>query len=129
MCDLTHLQPLKARLQCCCHTLRFDRIVYCDRAIVALQITSIAETSVLHCHVDLLADLSSCCGAQVTEPIRFLMDLPQLNVVMMGKQEPNSSWMPQSTVFLVDLAVQLKLRDPTKDVLRLSALGLGLPLT
>ncbi|KAL3136894.1 hypothetical protein ABBQ32_006503 [Trebouxia sp. C0010 RCD-2024] len=66
---------------------------------------------------------------EVTEPIRFLMDLPQLNVVMMGKQEPNSSWMPQSTIFLVDLAVQLKLRDPTKDVLRLSALGLGLPLT
>ena len=57
------------------------------------------------------------------------MDLPQLNVVMMGKQEPNSSWAPQSTIFLVDLAVQLKLRDPTKDVLRLSALGLGLPLT
>ena len=70
-----------------------------------------------------------CCRLQVTEPIRFLMDLPQLNVVMMGKQEPNSSWMPQSTIFLVDLAVQLKLRDPTKDVLRLSALGLGLPLT
>lgn len=70
----------------------------------------------------------NCC-LQVTEPIRFLMDLPQLNVVMMGKQEPNSSWMPQSTIFLVDLAVQLKLRDPSKDVLRLSALGLGLPLT
>lgn len=69
------------------------------------------------------------CWLQVTEPIRFLMDLPQLNVVMMGKQEPNSSWMPQSTIFLVDLAVQFKLRDPTKDVLRLSALGLGLPLT
>lgn len=65
---------------------------------------------------------------QVTEPIRFLLDLPQLSVVMMGKQEPSSTWMPQSTVFLVDLAVQLKLRHPSKDILRLSALGLGLPL-
>lgn len=65
---------------------------------------------------------------QVTEPIRFLLDLPQLSVVMMGKQEPSSTWMPQSTVFLVDLAVQLKLRHPGKDILRLSALGLGLPL-
>ena len=71
----------------------------------------------------------SYCWLQGTESIRFLLDLPQLNVVMMGKQEPNSSWMPRSTVYLVDLAVQLKLRDPSKDVLRLSALGLGLPLT
>ncbi len=77
----------------------------------------------------ILLQICQAVVVQVTEPIRFLMDLPQLNVVMMGKQEPNSSWMPQSTVFLVDLAVQLKLRDPTKDVLRLSALGLGLPLT
>ncbi len=77
----------------------------------------------------ILLQICQAVVVQVTELIRFLMDLPQLNVVMMGKQEPNSSWMPQSTVFLVDLAVQLKMRDPTKDVLRLSALGLGLPLT
>lgn len=92
------------------------------------DLPAVVHTTLL-CGLNMLWVLPEvACAAQVTEPIRFLLDLPQLSVVMMGKQEPSSTWMPQSTVFLVDLAVQLKLRHPSKDILRLSALGMALPL-
>lgn len=61
------------------------------------------------------------CAAQVNASLDFLVELPNLRSVMMGKQQ--GTWTPRSMLFMADFAAKLMLRHPTKNVLRISCPG------
>ncbi|KAK9818369.1 hypothetical protein WJX72_011471 [[Myrmecia] bisecta] len=58
---------------------------------------------------------------EVKEVLDFIVNLPALRVVMMGKQE--GSWSPHSMHFMMDFASKLKMRHPTQNILRISYPG------
>lgn len=55
---------------------------------------------------------------QVKEPLDFLLDLPNLRSLMMGKLY--DTWSPQSMFYMMDFAAKLVRRFPEKDVLHIS---------
>jgi hypothetical protein len=57
----------------------------------------------------------------VNQSLDFLVDLPNLRSIMMGKQE--GTWAPRSMLYMADFAAKLILRHPTKNVLRISCPG------
>jgi hypothetical protein len=60
-------------------------------------------------------------AAQVNASLDFLVELPHLRSVMMGKQA--GAWSPRSMLFMADFAAKLALRHPGKSVLRISCPG------
>lgn len=58
---------------------------------------------------------------QVAESLEFIADLPNLRIIMMGKQIGN--WSPCSFHYISDLTARLKVRHPKKDILRISFPG------
>ena len=58
---------------------------------------------------------------QVESSLDFVAKLPNLRIIMMGKQVGN--WGPASMRFMAELSAKLKLRHPEKDILRISYPG------
>jgi hypothetical protein len=57
----------------------------------------------------------------VEESLEFIADLPNLRMMMMGKQIGN--WSPSSFHYISHLTARLKMRQPEKDILRISFPG------
>ncbi len=55
---------------------------------------------------------------QVTAPLDFLLELPNLRVLMMGKLE--GTWSPQSMAYINDFTKKQLRRNPERDVLLIS---------
>ncbi|BDA46295.1 probable leucine-rich repeat-containing protein 1 at C-terminar half [Coccomyxa sp. Obi] len=58
---------------------------------------------------------------QVNAPLDFLLDLPNLRSVMIGKQ--SGSWSPCSMLYMTDFMMKLMAQHPTKNILRISCPG------
>ena len=55
---------------------------------------------------------------QVTAPLDFLLELPNLRILMMGKLE--GTWSPQSMAYINDFTKKQMRRNPERDVLLIS---------
>ncbi|KAK9906656.1 hypothetical protein WJX75_005626 [Coccomyxa subellipsoidea] len=58
---------------------------------------------------------------EITAPLDFLVELPNLRSVLMGKQ--TGSWTPLSMFLMMDFSTKLMKRHPKRTVLRMSCLG------
>ena len=65
--------------------------------------------------------IPGCCCEQVNASLDFLVELPHLRSVMMGKQA--GAWSPRSMLFMADFAAKLVVRHPAKNILRISCPG------
>lgn len=60
-------------------------------------------------------------GLQVESSLDFIARLPNLRIIMMGKQD--GAWGPASMHFMADLSSRLRMRHPEKEILRISYPG------
>lgn len=58
---------------------------------------------------------------QVTESLDYIANLPNLRILMLGKQ--SGSWEPSSMYFIADLVAKLKTKHSEKEILRISFPG------
>ncbi len=58
---------------------------------------------------------------QVNAPLDFLLELPNLRSVMIGKQ--SGTWSPCSMLYMTDFMMKLMAQHPTKNILRISCPG------
>ena len=63
---------------------------------------------------------------QVTAPLDFLLELPNLRTLMIGKLA--GTWSPQSMAYINDFTKKQLRRFPEKDVLHISCPGTALGL-